>query len=289
MKRNNLIIIAALPLLALAACSKSDTTGLDSREMQFNLSLPATKATASAFESGDKVSLFAVEYDGESVAPVQVGGNFINNEALTYDGSKWSAARTLYWSDKPCDFYGLYPYQSNLTSVDEYPFEVATDQSGDGYEASDLLFAKAEKVSRTDGAVNLQFRHILSKLVVKVEKGAKFEGEIPDDIVSHIYNTNVECAVSLNTGSVEKNAFGAKKTITMKKLSNDRFEAVLVPQNLEKTTPLVELTMGGIAYLLNYSLSFRAGYVHTLTVTLNTSPDQEQIEISIDPGTEDWS
>ena len=115
-----------------------------------------------------------------------------------------------------------------------------------------------------------------------------FEGEIPDDIVSHIYNTNVECTVSLNTGSVEKNAFGAKKTITMNKLSNELFEAVLVPQNIEKTTPLIELTMGGIAYLLDYSLSFRAGYAHTITVTLNTSPDQEKIEISIDPGVEDW-
>ncbi len=289
MKKNIRLIIITLSLLALAGCEKADRLDAESREISFEVGFPATRATASAFESGDKMSLFAVEYDGENVAPVQVGGNFINNEALTYNGSKWSAARTLYWSDNACDFYGLYPYQSNLTSVDEYPFEVSTDQNGDGYEASDLLFAKAEKVSRTDDAVNLQFRHILSKLVVKVEKGPDFEGEIPDDIVSHIYNTNVECAVSLNTGSVEKNAFGAKKTITMKKLSNDRFEAVLVPQNLEKTTPLVELTMGGIAYLLNYSLSFRAGYVHTLTVTLNTSPDQEQIDISIDPGTEDWS
>ena len=288
MKKNIRLIIITLSLLALAGCDKADRPGTDCREISFEVSLPATRATASAFESGDQLSLFAVEYDGENVAPVQVGGNFINNEALTFDGSKWTSARTLYWSENPCDFYGLYPYQSNLTSVDAYPFEISTDQNGDGYEASDLLYAKAEKVSRTDGTVALQFHHILSKLVVKVEKGEKFEGEIPDDIVSHIYNTNVECTVSLNTGSVEKNAFGAKKTITMKKISNELFEAVLVPQNLEKTTPLVELTMGGIAYLLNYSLSFRAGYVHTLTVTLNTSPDQEKIEISIDPGTEDW-
>lgn len=47
--------------------------------------------------------------------------------------------------------------------------------------------------------------------------------------------------------------------------------------------------MGGIAYLLETSLSFRPGYVHTITVTLNTSPDQEQIEISIDPGIENWN
>ncbi len=284
----NMIFMAALSLLALTSCDKTQNLEYEDGEIRFNLGLPATRATASAFESGDKVSLFAVEYDGETVAPVQVGGNFINNEALTFDGTKWSAGRKLYWSGNPCDFYALYPYQPDMKSVDDYPFEVVTDQNDGGYEASDLLFAKTEKVSRADGAVNLQFRHIFSKLIVKVEKGPKFEGEIPDDIVSHIYNTNVECSVSLNTGSVEKNAFGAKKTITMNKLSNELFEAVLVPQNIEKTTPLIELTMGGIAYLLDYSLSFRAGYAHTITVTLNTSPDQEKIEISIDPGVEDW-
>jgi hypothetical protein len=41
--------------------------------------------------------------------------------------------------------------------------------------------------------------------------------------------------------------------------------------------------MGGIAYLLEYSLSFKPGYVHTINLILNTSPDQEKIEISIDP------
>lgn len=47
--------------------------------------------------------------------------------------------------------------------------------------------------------------------------------------------------------------------------------------------------MGGIAYLLEYSLSFRPGFVHYIDLTLNTSPDQEQIEISIDPDIEGWN
>ena len=221
--------------------------------------------------------------------PLQIGGNFLNNEKLTYNGSTWTASRTLYWSEKACDFYSVYPYQPSVGSVEKYPFYVAVNQNGEGYEASDLLYAKAEKVAKTDGSVNLAFRHMMSKCIVKVEKREEFEGEIPDDIVCHIYNTNVDCSVDWTKGSVEKDAFGAKKTITMKKISNELFEAVLVPQNLEKRTPLIELTMGGIAYLLEYSLSFRPGYVHTVTVTINTSPDQEMIEINIDPETNPWN
>lgn len=285
-------IYIALAVITLASCTKSESAALeDSNELKFNVSFlgTGTKATANAFESGDAISVYAVERasDGSQI-PLQVGGNWLNNEKVTFDGGQWTPARTLYWNERHCDFYGIYPHQPNITSVEAFPFTVATDQTGDGYEASDLLYAYAENVSRSDGSVGLKFQHIMSKLIVNVVKGPKFEGEIPDDVVAHIYNTNVECRANFITGSVEKNAFGAKSTITMKKLSNDRFEAVLVPQNIEKRTPLVELTMGGIAYLLDYSLSFRAGYAHTITLTLNTSPDQEKIEIAIDASVEDF-
>ena len=75
----------------------------------------------------------------------------------------------------------------------------------------------------------------------------------------------------------------------MRKIDNRTFDAIIVPQFIERSTPLVEITMGGIAYLLNYSMSFRPGYQHTITVTLNTSPDQEKIEISIDGEVDDWN
>mgnify|MGYP003305014771 FL=1 len=88
---------------------------------------------------------------------------------------------------------------------------------------------------------------------------------------------------------MERDNTGQRKTIMMRKLTNQHFEAVIVPQNIERRTPLIEVTMGGIAYLLEYSLSFKPGYVHTINLILNTSPDQEKVEISIDAGTEDWN
>lgn len=287
MKRTVFILIAAT--VALSSCNKERVReNFDSREIKFNIGFPITKATASTFQSGDQVSLYAVEYNGLTQMPLQVGGNYFNNECLTFNGTSWSGTRNLYWSTNACDFYAVYPYQPTIGSIENYPFSVATDQNGDGYEASDLLWACDENVSRSDGSVDLQFHHMMSKIIVNLELGSKFEGSIPDDIVAHIYNTTTACNVDLTLGSVEKDAFGAMSTITMKKVSNSRFEAVLVPQNIEKRTPLIELTMGGIAYLLEYSLSFRPGYVHTVTVTLNTSPDQEQIEISIDPTIDNW-
>ena len=289
-----ILLISAAMIVCLASCTKEQAVKTaTSNEIQFNISLagqrePVLKATAAGFETEDAISLYAVEYDGATQMPLQIGGNYINNEKLTYSGGVWSSVGKLYWSANACDFYAFYPYQASISSVEDYPFSVAIDQDGEGYEASDLMFAKAEKVAKEAGSVSLQFNHMMSKCRVVLVKGEKFEGDIPNDIVAHIYNTTTDCKVDWTKGSVEKDAFGAKKTITMKKISDEEFEAVLVPQNIEKRTPLIELTMGGIAYLLETSLSFRPGYCHTLTVTLNTSPDQEMIEININPDINNW-
>ena len=280
---------ATCALLTATSCSKENSPK-ESNLLCFEVMHPgSTKATASAFEADDKISLFAVEYNGENQMPLQIGGNYLNNEALTYDGTKWTTARSLYWSANPCDFYAFYPYQPTINSIEDFNFTIHKNQDGEGYEASDLLYAFTPKVSKSESGVLLQFGHRRSKVIVKVLEGDKFEGDIPDDIVTHIYNTATSCKVNWAKGSVEKDPLSRKETITMKKISNEHFEAVVVPQNLEKKTPLIEITIGGIAYLLDYSLSCRAGYRHIINVTLNTSPDQEKIEISIDPGVDEWN
>lgn len=273
------------------ACQKEAPVTLqDDGQIRFEFGLPSTKATAENFDAGDQVSVWAVEYASEEAPELQIGGNFLNNEMLTYDGSAWKSSRNVYWSEKPCDFYAVYPY-IRPNSVESYIFEIQADQNSPrtadalgGYEASDLLFAKAENVSRADGKVSLKFKHMMSKCIVNVVKGEKFEGELPEDIAVHIYNTVTTADLNLANGSIEKYALGNRNTITMKKLASDKFEAVVIPQNIERRTPLIEISMGGIAYLMEYSLSFKPGYQHTINLTVNTSPDQEKFEIAIDAG-----
>ena len=292
MKKN--ILFLAVASLLLVACDNQSLDNQYSNEIRINASLGETRATLSNFEPGDKMSLYAVEYNGEEVAEVQTAGNYINNEEMTYDGSEWSSARTLYWSEYPCDFYGFYPYRPTGSMKDVY-FEVAADQSKPkadgvlgGYEASDLMWAKAEKVSRNDGTVNLLFHHMMTRVVVEIVRGASYEGELPEDITVHLYNMATTAIVDWTAGNLEVYPLGSRNTITMRQLDADSFDAIVVPQFVERRTPLVEITMEGIAYLLETSMSFRPGKQHTLTITLNTSPDQEKIEIDIDGDISDW-
>lgn len=291
-------IILTAALLTVGCQSSSEQVNSLEGQIRVEAILPpSTRATATEFEAGDTMGLYAVEYtESGSVPALQISGNYINNEPLTFDGTQWNSARPLYYSDKACDFYAVYPYQ-NPKSINTQLFDIVTDQASEptdgsmgGYEASDLLWAKTEAVSYAEGAtVPLRFKHLMSRVVVKLERGPKYEGELPDDIVVHLYNTVTTAEVDYANGSLQSYGMGEKNTITMKPLAKDEYVAIVVPQHVERKTPLIEITMEGIAYLLNYSMSFRPGYQQTITVTLNTSPDQEKIEISIDGDISDWN
>lgn len=288
------ITLAALALLCVSCDKNSEVEQPNPDHIRVEACLP-TRANLTAFEAGDTIALYAVEYNGENPAQLQPVANYLNYEAVTFDGAKWNTARPLYWSSVACDFYGIYPYQQ-LSAVKEVLFDIATDQNSPrteselgGYEASDIMWAKASGVTAADGSVNLNFHHMMSRLVVKVERGATFEGELPEDIVAHIYNTATTAKVDWTIGSLEKYMYSENKTIKMRQVDGSTFDAIVVPQFIERSTPMIEITMEGVSYLLDYSISFRPGIQHTITVTLNTSPDQEKIEISIDGSVDEWN
>lgn len=277
--------------LAFSACEKAaEPSGSDPDVITFSTVHPnATKVTSTSFEAGDAIGIFATGYDNGTASPLQVSGNFLNNERLTYSGTIWESARTLYWGDSALDFYAYYPY-AKISSVDRHIFDIKTDQRVDGnYEASDFLHAKVVNADRSGGNVALRFKHVLSRLVVKIVRGETFVGDLPEEIGVNIYNTVTTAAVNLQIGSATKYPYGEKRTVYARRVEADVFEAVLVPQFIDTLTPLIEVNMGGIAYLLEYSISLRPGYMHTIQVVVNTSPDQEKIEISIDGTVNDWN
>ena len=182
------------------ACQKNERTSVDSDELRFTFNYPgSTKVSASNFDSGDKVSLFAVEYNADEAKPLQISGNWINNEGLTFDGSSWSAPRRLTWPEGKMDVYAFYPYQTTLESMTEQPITVATDQRTQkegstlgGYEASDILWASVKGISKssdTPAPVQMTFSHMCAKLKVKLVKGDDFSGTFPDDAKLIVHNT----------------------------------------------------------------------------------------------------
>lgn len=281
--------------MALAACTQdADDMRTDPTlpaEMTFTMTHPSqrTRATDTGFENGDKVGLFVCSAD----AKLEIGGNLVNNEALTCDNGKWNAGRTLYWDDGTYNAYAYYPYISQITSIEDLPFSVSTDQGTvdqetgiDGYEASDLLYARTTGISASADPISLTFSHIMSKVTIRLVKGEDFEGDMPTDAVVYVHNTVPEATVDLSAGIVTRNTFGTRATITARQNSDYMFSAIVVPQRIENRMPLIEVVMKGVSYVYESTFQFKPGTEHLINLIISDNP--EQIKIEVGGEIQDW-
>ena len=292
MKKIFYVLIAAT--LLIVGCENSDNIPvIDDDAMRIEVLHPsATRATESSFENGDVIGLYATEYSGDIAAPLQISGNWANNVATVYNGTDWTPAKKIFWSENKMDVYGYYPYMTPV-SIDEHLWSVQLDQSTpetadalSGYEASDFLWAKAEGVSKEDVNVQLQFKHICSKLVIKLVKGETFEGYFPDNTVVYLHSTVPTATIDFEKGIVSKDIYGEATPIKAKRVSSDTFEVILIPQSIQSRLPFVEIEMNGIAYMTYDLFSYLPGVQYNVSITLNSSPEQVEVEIGGNVG--DW-
>ena len=285
--KNNFWILAVATLL-MVGCENDNfyNSVIEDGVMQIEALHPSvTRATETAFENGDKIGLYATEYNGDIATPLQISGNWANNVATTYNGAAWTPAKKIFWSENTMDVYGYYPYMTP-TSIDEHLWSVQLDQSTpktvdalSGYEASDFLWAKATGVSQADGKVALEFKHRCSKLVIKLIKGADYSGVLPTESELYIHSTVPTATIDFTNGAVTKYLYGEVETIKARRVDDGTFEAIIIPQRLETRRPFLEYIANGVSYLYESTFIFKAGKLHTLELTINSNPDQIEVEV----------
>lgn len=292
MKRMTLYSIYAACLglaLCLAGCGQEEMTEAGEQPadvMRFSLTHPdegaRTRVTETHFEKDDRIGLYVCTAE----APLEVGGNYVNNALLTFNGSAWHPERPIFWNNGSYDVYAYYPQVSPVTSVDDLPFSVATDQqtagneqTPGGYEASDFLWASAKKQTAGNEAVKLNFRHCMSKLTVRLVKGPDYDGDELPEAEVYVHNTVTEATVDLAVGIVTPAKFGKLHTVKAKAAGKDEYTAVLVPQRIANRVPLIEVVMKGVSYLVETNFRFKQGIHHTFTLIISKNPEQVKIEI----------
>ena len=248
-----------LTVAGVTSCSQDilptdEPTDTENMEMKLVMSHPAQKvdATATDFEEGDKVGIFVTQAD----KPLQLGGNVVNNEAMTFSGNGWTAARTLYWDDGTYNVYAYYPYINSLSSIEDQPFSVSLDQTTEktatapgGYEASDFLWGKLSDVAPTSAALRLLLRHRMSSACVKLLKGEGFTESEWEGIDKTVFATNLARKASINmTDGTVKVAGSVEKLATIPLQVNDEWRAIVVPQTVPAGITLFNITIGGAPY-----------------------------------------
>lgn len=290
----HLIIYIALALTAVGMTSCSEETlptdkSTDSKgiEMKLLMTHPGskTRATATDFEAGDKTGVFVTLAD----KPLQVGGNVVNNEALTFIDDEWKAAKKLYWDEGTYNVYAYYPYISSVSSIEDQPFSISLDQSKEktatalgGYEASDLLYATSKGVVASEEPVHLTFKHIMSKLTIRLIKGEDFEGEMPANAIVYVHNTVPEATIDLQAGVATRNAKATRKTIIAHHDADYLYSAIVVPQRIENRMPLIEVVMNNMSYLYESKFQFKPGMEQLVNLIIPNNPDNIRIDIAGD-------
>ena len=280
---HNIKSFASVLFLAsvLASCTDSpnEPATIDSKgkpEMKFSLTHPSqTRATDTSFEQGDAVGL----YVAEESASFEIAGNAVNNERLVFSGSDWRSDRKLYWDQGSYNVYAYYPRLDHVSSVSDLPLQVSTDQTAGGYEASDFLHASALGVKASQNPVSLTFRHIMSKLTVRLIKGEDYEGEIPSDAVVYVHNTVTDATVDLAAGVATRDPRGQRHTVTARRNGQANYSAIVVPQRLDNRVPLIEVVANGVSFLYESKFQFKPGMHHIVSLVMDKNPEQVKIEV----------
>lgn len=271
---------AMLSLWAIcASCSNEDeSVPTQEQEISFIARHPSevTRVANNAFETGDSIGVYLTD----ASTALQLAGNEINNARFNYNGSTWTAARKQFWNNGTYNVYAYYPYATTINDTEDYIFSVQEDQSTpEGYSKSDFLWASASQVTASASPVTLQFSHSLANVVIRLEKGDDYEGEIPSDCEAYVHSTYTTAVIDLSTGGSAKYNYSDTYEIKAKKLDNTTFTACVVPQRIDSRRPLVEVVSGNVSYLLEGTISYKQGMQSTIVVTLTKNPEQTKIEI----------
>ena len=238
MKTRTLAIVA---LLALTACGQNNKVTPERKAISFRagVSQYVTKATDTAFENGDAISLFAG-------APVNA-----TNAKLTYDGSALVPGQTIYWGleqTTATEFTAIYPYGSYSSASAN--LTVGLDQSDPSvFKASDFMKASVS-AAPSDGAVVLPFKHAMSKLVVKITNNT-------DNVVEGVKLAGVYTTLTANGAADAATVQGCKV--------GDNFELIVAPQT---SKPVLTVVTRAGDYVFDGSIEIAAGTKGTIEVTM---------------------
>lgn len=294
MIKNSFLAIAYAVLVACSSGGNDDPNvpptptepDKPTAQIPIKIGTTITRATETAFESGDRMGLFVVNRNADgSAAPLLPSGNYVDNMLYTFS-TTWNAATTIYWKDEVthADFYMYHPYSQTVASVDAMPFDVTADQSNvAAYKASDLIVGSTLDVRPTASVVNISARHVMSQVEIKLKAGDGFtDSSLAVSNVSVRMN-NLVCSATISLATSDITAGRTAGSVIPYK-DGDVYRAIVVPQTVTSSN-FITVIVDGNEYNLSKTITFVSGKHHTLTVTLSKA--SSGVNVSIRPWEDD--
>ncbi len=281
---NRLLTLAAVAMTLAACNSEIDDLNVEIRlksglDVQQTDTRAATDIQSTQFDKDERIDVYISE-NTTGTATTTYG------QPLTYtigeDGSTMNGTQQYFpTSGNGVNIYAVYPSGTSVAS--QNTFTIEADQSDDAnYKKSDLMYGKptTNPVARQKSAVSINFKHLLSKVTVKLVSGAgnpDLDGAV---VKLKSVKPSTTLTASISGGSVSE-ASGDKKDITVMTATTEALSgsAVIVPQTLKTNFIEVTLKNGGVLTstgLKNASgdtslenVVLEAGKAYTYTITVN--------------------
>lgn len=209
---------------------------------------------------------------GEEVA-IQMDGEVKKYTAAV--GGVLSSTTPFYWQSTS-DINVTAWYQHTYSAAKPTSFTVQTDQSGAGYQQSDLLYSVSQAVTFKNA--NLTFKHLPVKVVVNLKNG---DGVTADEVtnatvtIENQATTSGTIATDWSVTQTSGNASITPKTLTSTASDAQKsVQALVVPQQMQGKK-FIKVTCRGTDYFYtpmnadDANLQVGNQYIYTITVKKN--------------------
>ena len=256
----------------LAGCCADREKGRpEETKLPVKVSILSENIFGTGFEKGDKAGLFVVNGLGGVSVPESLSFNL----PVTFGiGGKWNTEVPMYYSfpEEAVTFYCVYPYfpyEDEAKDAKALHINVNTNQRMyQDYRVSDIRWGKSESAVHSGSIIEIDAKHIVSRLRVVLEAGTGWDSvDIMDAsvILCGFYvggSLDVESGTVINENiSDEINAYNEGDAV---------FSAFLLPQSTDRECRL-RIIAGENDDELNVSAAMEAGKDYTCTVTLDKS------------------
>lgn len=273
MKKANILATAALATL-LAACSNDsdvfNTPDYADTPIGLNVNV-SPMATRAGYEQGALTEGSFGLYLTTEGTNSDERYNCTNRE-VRYESGWTIQGEQLLWksNDATVTYYAYLPYTETVSDAANYAFAVQTDQNSDesNVKASDLLWT-GQQTATPGTALDINFKHALSKLNVTLTKGSELDEGVTFKSVK-LSNCATEIVVNLLEGTFGSTTNSGQTITLYATTENKQYECILVPQTFAQSLKVEITDNNGKVYTFtsNKDLTFASGEEYTLNLTV---------------------
>lgn len=248
--KKTIFLAVAFAIIALSSCNKENEQATKANEyitVSTNIG-EITRVTnngnASAFEEGDKISVYA--WTG---TPNVVNANtlIVNNTINTLQNAKWAAEPMMKWFDMitPHFFLSVYP----VRSITNFLADTILVDPANQVESSLLVAVntgdQAKGVTAANNPVQLMFNRMMARLDVELTFRNEFEST--PTVTSVTTEASKKGTVDYLSGIITLTGTTDLYNLPVTK-ANTNYSSVIIPQNVQKIT----ITIDGKNYIYTH-------------------------------------